>query len=206
MTFDRSTRLCSRSPTMATLRPARRPLCARIVNASSSAWVGCSCIPSPALMIAERQMRASSSGAPDEAWRMTIMSGDIASRLRTVSTSVSPLRHARGGRRDAERVGAQALLGDLERGAGARARLEEQVHDRPAAEGRHLLDGPSANLLHGLGRIEDERDLVGVEAGDPEQVTRFQSRRGGLWRHGAPGWRSALSGRSAALVVMAPPR
>ena len=48
-------------------------------------------MPSPALMIADRQMRASSSGAPDEAWRMTIMSGDIASRLRTVSTSVSPL-------------------------------------------------------------------------------------------------------------------
>ena len=47
-------------------------------------------MPSPALMMVDRQMRARSSGAPDEAWRMTIMSGDIASRLRTVSTSVSP--------------------------------------------------------------------------------------------------------------------
>ena len=36
-------------------------------------------------------VRASRCGAPDEAWRMTIMSGDIASRLRTVSRRLSPL-------------------------------------------------------------------------------------------------------------------
>ena len=70
---------------------ASRPLWERIVNASSNACVGCSCMPSPALMIAERQIRDSRSGAPDEACRMTIMSGDIASMLRTVSTRVSPL-------------------------------------------------------------------------------------------------------------------
>ena len=57
--FDRSTRLCSRSPTIATCRPASRPLCSRIVKASSSACVGCSCIPSPALMMLARQIRAS---------------------------------------------------------------------------------------------------------------------------------------------------
>ena len=89
--FERSTRLCSRSPTIATFRPASRPLCSRMVKASSSACVGCSCMPSPALMIADRQVRASRCGAPDEPWRMTIMSGDIASRFWTVSRSDSPL-------------------------------------------------------------------------------------------------------------------
>ena len=88
--FERSTRLCSRSPMIATFRPRIRPLCWRMVKASSSAWVGCSCMPSPALMMRERQMRASRSHAPDAPWRMTIMSGDIASMLRAVSTSVSP--------------------------------------------------------------------------------------------------------------------
>src|SRR4029079_11917271 len=90
-TFERSTRLCSRSPRIATFSPASRPLCLRIVNASSRACVGCSCIPSPALMIFDRHTRDSRWHAPDEAWRRTIMSGDIASRLSAVSTSVSPL-------------------------------------------------------------------------------------------------------------------
>ena len=47
-------------------------------------------MPSPALMMLARQMRASWCAAPDEAWRITIMSGDIASRLRAVSSRVSP--------------------------------------------------------------------------------------------------------------------
>ena len=76
---------------IATLRPARRFLCWRIVKASSSAWVGCSCMPSPALMMRARQICDSRCAAPDEACRITIMSGDIASRLSAVSTSVSPL-------------------------------------------------------------------------------------------------------------------
>ena len=66
-TFERRTRLCSRSPAIATFSPAMRPLCWRIVKASSSACVGCSCMPSPALMIFERQTRDSRWHAPDEA-------------------------------------------------------------------------------------------------------------------------------------------
>ena len=65
--FERRTRLCIRSPTMATLRPSMRCLCSRMVNASRSAWVGCSCSPSPALMIGDWQMRESRWHAPDEA-------------------------------------------------------------------------------------------------------------------------------------------
>ena len=86
---------------------------------------------------------------------MTIMSGDIASRLRTVSSSVSPFVTLDVAVGDAQRVGAQPLLGDLERRARPRARLEEQVDDGPAAQRRHLLDRPRADLLHRLGGVED---------------------------------------------------
>ena len=80
------------------------------------------------------------------------------------------LDHAGGGDGDVQRVGAQALLGDLERRAGARARLEEQVDDGAAAQRRHLLDGAPADFLHRLGGVEDEHDLLGAEIGDAEQV------------------------------------
>jgi hypothetical protein len=71
---------------------------------------------------------------------------------------------------DAERVGAEALLGNLERRARAGARLEEQVHDRLAAQRGHLLDGARAHFLHRLGGVEDERDLLRREVGDAQQV------------------------------------
>ena len=126
-------------------RPSARRcrfLCSRIVNASSSACVGCSCMPSPALMMRERQMRDSRWHAPDEAWRSTIMSGAIASMfMRGVGQRLA-LQHARRGDGDVQRVGAQPLLRDLERGARARARLVEQVDDGLAAQRRHLLDRP----------------------------------------------------------------
>ena len=47
-------------------------------------------MPSPALTIPALQIRASRWHAPDEAWRMTMMSGFIASRFSAVSMSVSP--------------------------------------------------------------------------------------------------------------------
>jgi hypothetical protein len=40
--FERATRLCRMSPTIATSRPSILPLCSRIVIASSNACVGCS--------------------------------------------------------------------------------------------------------------------------------------------------------------------
>ncbi len=62
--FERATRLCRMSPQIATVRPSIRPLRRRMVSASSSAWVGCSCAPSPALMTAQRTCRASKATAP----------------------------------------------------------------------------------------------------------------------------------------------
>src|SRR5215210_7356885 len=88
---ERATREWRMSPRMATRSPLKLPLRCLIVSASRSACVGCSCAPSPALTTAARQTRASWCGAPAEGWRMTMRSGDIASRLRAVSSSVSPL-------------------------------------------------------------------------------------------------------------------
>lgn len=50
--LDLATRLCRMSPTMAMRLPSMSPRRCRSVSASSSAWVGCSWVPSPALMIA----------------------------------------------------------------------------------------------------------------------------------------------------------
>ena len=52
--------------------------------------MGCSCQPSPALITFDGMRSARKRAAPDEPWRMTTMSMRIASRLRAVSTSVSP--------------------------------------------------------------------------------------------------------------------
>ena len=104
------------------------------------------------------------------------MSGAIASMFSAVSTSVSPLTTLDAGDGDVQRVGAEPLLGDLERRARARARLVEQVDDRLAAQRRHLLDRPLADLAHRLGGVEDEVDLVRREVGDAEQILLHGSR------------------------------
>ena len=90
--FERATRLCRTSPQIATVSPPSRPLRRRIVSASSSAWVGCSWLPSPALMTAQSTFSDSSCTAPDSGWRTTSTSGCIAFKVIAVSISVSPLR------------------------------------------------------------------------------------------------------------------
>jgi hypothetical protein len=61
-----------------------------MVSASSSAWVGCSCAPSPALITGQPTFCDSSATAPAEEWRTTRTSGRIAFSVIAVSTSVSP--------------------------------------------------------------------------------------------------------------------
>src|SRR5476649_2830387 len=78
------------SPRIVTFNPAIFSLCSRIVNASSSACVGCSCAPSPALMMLALTTRDRKCGAPLALWRMMMKSALSASRLRAVSLSVSP--------------------------------------------------------------------------------------------------------------------
>src|ERR1700679_3192235 len=78
------------SPKMVTLRPAIFPFFSRMVKTSSSAWVGCSCAPSPALTTQAFRKRERKWGAPVALWRMMMMSALRASRLRAVSLRVSP--------------------------------------------------------------------------------------------------------------------
>ena len=95
--------------------------------------------------------------------------------------------HARRSDGDVQRVGAQPLLRDFKRGAGARARLEEQVDDGLAAQRRHLLDRPRADFLHRLGGVQHERDFRSGQVGDASRS--FE--------------RSAVSGRGSASRAVA---
>ena len=89
------------------------------------------------------------------------------------------LRHARPRRGDVHRVGRQALFGELERDARARRRLEEQVDDRRAAQRRHLLDRPLADLLERLGGVENQLNLLAAQRLEPQEILaeRRASRR-----------------------------
>ena len=88
--LERATRECRMSPTRHTFTPSIRPSLSRIVSRSRRAWVGCSCLPSPAFTTLERMRSPRNCAAPEEAWRITTMSMRIASRFLAVSTSVSP--------------------------------------------------------------------------------------------------------------------
>ncbi len=63
------------------------------MNASSSACVGCSWVPSPALTTLDfdQPALASRCGAPEAQWRTTTASAPIASRVSEVSLRLSPL-------------------------------------------------------------------------------------------------------------------
>ena len=66
------------------------PTASRMEKASSSACVGCSCVPSPALTMLASMRLARKWCAPGAGWRMTTISTFIARMLFTVSSSVSP--------------------------------------------------------------------------------------------------------------------
>ena len=191
-TFERSTRLCSRSPTIATFSPAM-----------------------PALVLADREgveqrlrrvlvhavagvddARAADARsrwqAPDEAWRITIMSGDIASRLSAVSTSVSPLTTL-------DVATAMFSVSALSRFSaisnevrvrvlGSKNRLTTVL---PRSVGTFLI-GRGADLLHRLGGVEDEHDLLGRQVGDAEQVLLPQRVPAGVRRRGSSARASGL--------------
>ena len=73
--FERATRECRTSPTIQMLAPSSEPSRRRSVNTSSSAWVGCSCLPSPALITAASVQPATSWAAPACGERITIAAG-----------------------------------------------------------------------------------------------------------------------------------
>ena len=80
------------------------------------------------------------------------------------------LGHAGALRREVDDVGGQPLGGDLEGRAGAGRILEEQVHDRAAAQRRQLLHRPVGQAAHLLRRVQDEHRLVTGQIGGREQV------------------------------------
>ena len=92
------------------------------------------------------------------------MSIRIASRLRAVSTSVSPLLTEEPAAATFTVSAREPLLGELEGDAGPGGGLEEEVDDGLAAQRRHLLDRPLADFLERLGGVEDEPDLLGASA------------------------------------------
>src|SRR5215217_1200240 len=87
----RATRLCRMSPQIAILSPLIRPNRSRSVSMSSRPCVGCSCLPSPALITLERIRCPRNWAAPEAPCRITTMSIRMASRFLAVSTRVSPL-------------------------------------------------------------------------------------------------------------------
>ena len=166
----RATRLWRMSPQMATLSPSIRLNRSRRVRMSSRPWVGCSCLPSPALMTLERMRWPRNCAAPDAPWRMTTMSIRMASRFRAVSTRVSPLETD-------EPATATFTVSALSRFSAnsneirVRVRgLEEQVDDGLPAKRRHLLDRPLAHFLERLRGVEDEPDLVRAQRLQADQV------------------------------------
>ena len=88
---DRATRECMTSPTITVRRPSIRPSFSRIVYRSSRACVGCSCVPSPAFSTLPEMNRASVCAAPLEECRITMASAPMASSVKAVSFSDSPL-------------------------------------------------------------------------------------------------------------------
>ena len=90
----RATRECFTSPTISTFSAEKSvPLAWRRVSMSSRPWVGWWLRPSPAFTSAVPGAAAAASAAtaPSSRWRTTKPRTPIASRLRSVSSAVSPL-------------------------------------------------------------------------------------------------------------------
>ncbi len=106
---------------------------------SSSACVGCWCLPSPALTTCAAVSSATKCAAPASGCRSTITSGSYADRVSAVSFSDSPLSTDEPDGLEGHRVGGEPLRRELERRARARRRLVEDVQDEAAAQRRQLL-------------------------------------------------------------------
>ena len=111
-----------------------RPFFSRMVNVSSSACVGCSCAPSPALMTlalsnARKEMRRAGRAVADD--------DDVGvERFEIARGVLERLAFFQGGSFGGEidDVGAQPMRGQFETDARARGRLDEKVDDGFAAQ------------------------------------------------------------------------
>ena len=134
-------------------------------------------MPSPALMMRDRQMRASRWQAPDEPCRITIMSGDIASMFIAVSTSVSPLTTL-------EEAMAMLSVSALSRFSAISNDVRVRVLGsknrfttvRPRSVGTFLMGRAAISFIaSAVSRIE--QDLLARQIGDAEHVPARAARR-----------------------------
>ena len=116
------------------------PKRSRMVKTSSSAWVGCSCAPSPALSrwACSRSARKRSAGGGMAQDDEVGLHG-----LEHLAGVLERLALAEGARFavDGDDVGAEPARGQLEGGAGAGAGLDEEVDHRAAGEGPFFQRG-----------------------------------------------------------------
>ena len=178
MMFERATRECRMSPQIVTVRPSIRPLLRRMVSASSSACVGCSCAPSPALTTEPSTFCASSSTAPDAWCRITSMSGCMALSVIAVSISVSPFF-------------TDEVLTDMFITSAPR-RLPASSNDDwvrvEASKNRLISVRPRSEVrffsiwrlrsTNSLGEVEQAGDFVGGKPLDSQQMTAVEDERG----------------------------
>ena len=146
------------SPQIAMVSRWIRPLARRMVSASSSACVGCSCRPSPAFSTAHSTFCARRFTAPDCAWRTTSRSGCMAFSVSAVSISVSPF-FTEDAHRHVHHIRAKPLAGQLEGGLRAGGVLEEHVDLRQARQRVGLL-GPCGGSGRRNGRPDRGRWLI----------------------------------------------
>ncbi len=98
------------------------------------------------------------------------MSMRIASRLRAVSTSVSPFDTLEPDAATFTVSADSRFSANSNETLRARGRLEEEIDDRRAAQRRHLLDRALADFLERLGGVENEFDLLAAERLEAEQI------------------------------------
>ena len=153
------------------------------MNTSSSAWVGCSCLPSPALITAASVQPATSCGGAGVG-RADHDRGRVVCRQRLHRVlSDSPLSTLE----PAERMLTTSALTGAWRPArttraGARRGLVEEVDDGAAAQRRDLLDLAAGDLGERLGAVEDPLDPGAVEVVDRDQVAGSVVMRAPSWR------------------------
>ncbi len=185
------------SPMIVTVSPSKRPFSCFTVKQSSSAWVGCSCAPSPALMTGDRERVGDALG-----YARHLVAHDHGvgihrvERHRGVEDALG-LREARRRRREVHDIRREPLACDLEAGTRAGRRLEEEIDQRAPAQRRHLLDVPAPDFLHALGGFENPLEIRAVEVLDAEQVTP---------RHAPPPFASGITTSSGPSSEPARPR
>ena len=183
---------------MVTVRPSTSPSSSTMVNRSSRAWVGCSPMPSPALMIGlraycGRQGRGADLRMAQHDHIGIALQGahGIGQRLALGDRGVAHLV-------DRDHAAAQALHRRGEGGRGAGGRLVEQVGQDLAleqVEGAHACD----HLVHLVGHAKDILQVVAGQTASPRGCLCRRTARPALVAKRQVGVLSRLGGMYVAI-------